>query len=119
MDYDVVSSIGIREMSSKFIQKMFPDGRLDGRGGMEVNGLAEGTVPQNVTIINQWQDHWDKKRREFFYVTDGEHVALLRVCASGDWVDYAEFAVIHNVAEVGTPEAEEAQRRAESWSEVL
>ena len=104
-------------MSKEFIQKMFPEGRVDGRGGEEVNGLPAGSQPQNVTIIKRWNRSDRSGRREFFHVTDGEHVAVLRVCKAGDYVDYDEFAVIHGVALVGSDEATELTATANRWSE--
>ena len=105
------------EMFEAFIQKMFPAGNINGRNNMEVNGLPAGSVPQNVTIIKQWQDHWDKDRREFYHVTDGEYVALLRVCKAGDYVAYDEFVVIHDIANAGTSEAYDISNRVDRWSQ--
>lgn len=108
-------------MSSKFIQKMFPNGRLDGRGGCEVNGLPAGSEPQGVEILDRWNDSFVRKgeRREFFHVTDGEHCALLRVCSAMEGCGYDEFAVIHEVAETDTLEANTVAETAHRWASSI
>lgn len=110
-------------MSRKFIQKMFPEGTLNGRGGTEVNGLPSGSAPQNVSIIRSWDGNnlsvrpreELRDRRDFYHVTDGEHCALLRVCTAMEGSGYDEFAVIHIVAEHDTPEADALNDTAYCW----
>ncbi|BBA65236.1 hypothetical protein [Xanthomonas phage XacN1] len=82
---------------NEIIQKMFPTGTLNGRGGTEVNGLTKGTVPAG-TILKSGQDKFDNKgRREFYAVELDGHVAYLRVCEAYPGSGYDEFAVIHRV----------------------
>lgn len=100
-DYDSIAA------QCELIQKMFPNGTVNGRGGTEVNGLTKGTRPVGI-ILKEGQCQFTKKeRREFFAVELDGHVAYLRVCKAMAGSGYDEFAVIHRI--VKADETEEVQ----------
>lgn len=102
---------------NEIIQKMFPTGILNGRGGSEVNGLTKGTVPVGTVLLNG-QDKFDKKgRREFYAVEVDGHVALLRVCEAYPDSGYDEFAVVHRI--VSKEDVAEVENIIQSVSRMI
>jgi hypothetical protein len=102
---------------NEIIQKMFPNGTLNGRGGTEVNGLSKGTVPVG-TILRHGQDKYHNKgRREFYAVELDKHVAYLRVCEAYPGSGYDEFAVVHRI--VSAENTEEVKDILDSVSRMI
>lgn len=100
------------------IQAMFPGGVVNVRGD-EVNGLGENTVPVgNILEAGRTTGETDR----IFYLVECEHnIYRLRVCKAGDWEDYKEFAVIHNVYDKSSPSdmVEAAKRREDfEWAKL-
>lgn len=92
---------------NEIIQKMFPNGTLNGRGGTEVNGLTKGTVPVGTILLSGQERFERKNRREFYAVELDGYVAYLRVCEAYPDSGYDEFAVIHQV--VSKEDSDEVQ----------
>lgn len=101
--------------------QIFPQGITHGRGekNIEVNGLSAGTVPVNCEILARGQHKRTHDRREFFLVRTSEALAYLRVCTAMPNSGYAEFAVIHEIAQIGSAEAKELEEYARESIAVL
>lgn len=88
-------------MKETLLSKIFPNGKSDGRGGREVNGLTANTQPANCVIVKQAPSRfpYGTDRREWYLVeVDGYHV-LFRICSAMKGSSYDEFAVAHAFAE--------------------
>ena len=101
--------------------QLFPQGIAHGRGekNIEVNGLSAGTVPVNCEILTRGQHKRSNDRREFFLVRTSEALAYLRVCTAMPNSGYAEFAVIYEIAQIGSAEAQTLEKYAIEAIDVL
>lgn len=76
-----------------------PAATFNTRGGAEVNGLPQNTVPQNCEIVCSGVDTGKFTKRQVHYCVrlNGATVRL-RVCDASPDSGYAEFAVVLDVA---------------------
>ena len=103
------------------VRKLFPQGITGfcGARSIEVNGLNAGTVPANCEILIQGQHKRSNDHREYFLVRTLEALVYLRVCTAMPDSGYAEFAVIHEIAQIGSAEAKTLEERARESITVL
>ena len=81
--------------------KLFPEGTVNGRGGVEINGLPAGSQPQNCEVLLRGaKENSRGERREFYLVQCDAVMLYLRICTAMEGSGYDEFVVIHEVAEI-------------------
>lgn len=103
------------------LRKIFPQdsASFSGRSGTEVNGLPKNTVPANCEIVySGLKDSPITKRQEHYLVKVDDAMVFLRVCTAHETSDYAEFAVIREVA-VSAEAQEKLQAYAYSSIEAI
>lgn len=99
------------KITAELLRSIFPQGVVnyvhDSTGWFEVNGLSEGTVPQNCEILDRGQERSAKDRREHFLVKTENFILFFRICTAMKGSSYDEFAVGRDAAIVTGLQAEE------------